>query len=123
MTTKPDTTSQVFGVLFVAVFLAGYLWVNTGSPAPSQRFVGRGERVTVRNALVAVDYETWKEMDKLQSIGDTAGLNQLTDAKLITRAGGTVLVIDPGFCCARVRFLDGPMQGAAGYLSVAYLSR
>ncbi|HEY1602352.1 MAG TPA: hypothetical protein VGG64_22310 [Pirellulales bacterium] len=48
--------------------------------------------MTVRDALVTADYETWQEMDKLQSIGDTTGLDQLSDAKLITRAR------EPSYC-------------------------
>lgn len=76
-------------------------------------------------AVLAVDDAAWDAMTDAQVVGDTIGLTTLllNGRVFILEAGTPVLVIDIGFTSLRVRALDGPSAGLAGWVQIELVGK
>lgn len=96
----------------------------TNRPATIRLRVGEEGHIN-GDVFAAVDDPSWDAMWKAINARDQAGLAELMmRGKVFTMKPGTrVLVLENAFASVKVRALDGPSVGKAGWIPYEYLNR
>ena len=97
---------------------------SANSEAPSRAFTGEEGRL-IADAYLAVDDAAWDALSKVAAAKDAlAFLEWVASGRVFLLTEGTrILVVESGFLSIRVRALEGPNAGRAGWVESEFVVR